>query len=142
MYGMVNKAVRGLVIENFSEETWQKIRSIADAPDNFVAFEQYDDAVTYNLVGAAVEVLNMPAEDVLKAFGDYWIRRVATVSYAELMDKTGNNFVGFVQNLDHLHSRIKATFPGYTPPSFRVKHIDDHHFWLDYYSNREGLHRL
>ena len=139
MYGMVNKAVRGLVIENFSEEIWTKLHTKANAPANFVAFEQYDDDITYRLVGAASEILDMPADEVLRAFGVYWVQRIATANYTDLMQKTGTDFVGFVQNLDHMHSRIKVTFPGYSPPSFRVKVVDETLLQLDYYSHREGL---
>ena len=139
MYGMVNKAIRGLVIDNFSMETWNTIRNKAGSTDDFVAFTQYDDAITYRLVDAAVETLHMPADEVLKAFGDYWVQEIATVNYADLMNKTGTDFVSFVTNLDHMHSRIKATFPGYAPPSFRVKVIDENSLLVDYYSHREGL---
>lgn len=139
MYGMVNKAVKGLVVEKFGEEKWAEISTKAEAPDDFLSFQQYDDAVTYSLVAAASEVLALPAEQILHAFGDYWVKSIATKNYSDLMSKTGTDFFGFVQNLDHMHSRIKVTFPGYNPPSFRVKAVDDSHFILDYYSSREGL---
>jgi len=56
-----------------------------------------------------------------------------------MMNKTGTDFVGFMQNLDHMHSRMKTTFPGYSPPSFRVQNLEDGLLCLDYYSKREGL---
>ena len=136
---MVNKSVRGLVLEAFGEEAWTAIHTKANAPESFVPMENYDDAVTYDLVGAAVEELDMPAEQILHAFGEYWVLKVATVHYAELMSASGQHFVDFVQNLDHMHQRIRVTFPDYRPPSFRVKVIDDDNFQLDYYSERVGL---
>jgi hypothetical protein len=139
MYGMVNQAVRGLVLEKFGPDKWKDIHTNAASPQDFNSFEQYDDAVTYDLVGAAVEVLGLPAEQILFAFGDYWVKTIAATNYADLMSKTGTDFVGFVKNLDHMHSRIQVTFPGYSPPSFRVNIIDDSRFQLDYYSHREGL---
>ena len=139
MYGMVNKAVKGLVVENFGEETWVKISTQAKSPTEFLAFQQYDDQVTYQLVGAASEVLGLEPPKVLQTFGDYWVKKIATVHYADLMEKTGTTFLSFIQNLDHMHSRIKTTFPGYNPPSFRVKVESDDVFILDYYSEREGL---
>ena len=139
MYGMVNKAVRGLVLDAFGEDAWARIHSNAEAPADFVAFEQYDDAVTYNLVGAAVEELQMSAEDVLKAFGNYWVAEIAMIAYADIMNQTGTSFVAFLKNLDHMHSRIQVTFPGYSPPSFRVKETGPGEVLLDYYSKREGL---
>lgn len=139
MYGLVNQAVRGLVIDNHGAAIWDEIRTKADAPESFVAMQPYDDAVTYGLVGAAVEVLGAPADAILFSFGEYWVKEIATVSYADLMSKTGVDFLDFVKNLDHMHSRIKVTFPDYRPPSFRVKELSPKQMQLDYYSNREGL---
>ena len=139
MYGLVNQAVRGLILEQHGEAIWEKIRTKAGTPESFVAMQPYDDAVTYGLVGAAVEVLGAPAEDILYAFGEYWVKSRATVSYAELMSTAGTEFVDFVKNLDHMHSRIKVTFPDYSPPSFRVKELSEESLQLDYYSKREGL---
>lgn len=139
MYGMVNQAIRGLVIENFSEDKWVAIASKADSPTDFVSLESYDDDITYQLVGAAAEVLEMEPSLILQTFGRYWIENIAMAAYPNLMNKTGTNFEKFVANLDHLHSRIKATFQNYKPPSFRVKSISDGVFMVDYYSEREGL---
>jgi hypothetical protein len=135
----VNQAVRGLIIDQFGEATWEDVRSRAGTPESFVAMQPYDDAVTYSLVGAAVEVLELPAEKILYAFGEYWVTDIATVSYADLMSSHGTSFLDFLKNLDHMHSRIKVTFPDYSPPSFRVKELSDDRLQLDYYSKREGL---
>jgi hypothetical protein len=139
MYGMVNQAVRGLVLEQFGQDAWKNIHEKAGAPENFDSFNNYDDAITYGLVGAATEVLELPAEKILFAFGEYWVLKVAAQSYADLMDKTGTDFLSFVKGLDHMHSRIKVTFPNYKPPSFRVEALAEDRFQLDYYSDREGL---
>ena len=139
MYGMVNQAVRGLVTSNFGEDTWRTIYTKAGAPESFLDFEQYDDAVTFDLVAASSEVLELDAATVLRTFGNYWVAHVATVRYADLLDRTGTDFLAFLKGLDHMHSRIKVSFPNYTPPSFRVKELDSSTLELDYYSEREGL---
>ena len=139
MYGMVNQAVRGLVTSAFGDETWEKIYTQAGSPDTFIDFEQYDDAVTYNLVAASSEVLELDAATVLRTFGNYWVKEVATVRYADLLDRTGTDFLSFLQGLDHMHSRIKVSFPNYQPPSFRVKETSPGNLEVDYYSEREGL---
>ena len=139
MYGMVNDAVRGLVLKVFGDEAWQKIHKRANAPESFVPMKSYNDEVTYALVGAAVDVLKIDASDVLKTFGHHWVSDVATVHYGDLMANTGIGFVDFVKNLDHMHQRIRTTFPDYDPPSFRVLDIEPGVIQVDYYSNREGL---
>ena len=139
MYGMVNQAVCSLVTSNFGVKTWKKIHKKANAPESFLDFEQYDDAVTYDLVSASSEVLELDAATVLRTLGNFWVANVATVRYADLLDRTGTDFLAFLKGLDHMHSRIKVSFPNYIPPSFRVKEVEPSLLQLDYYSEREGL---
>jgi len=139
MYGMVNKAVRGFVLKNFDEATWIRIHTTAGVDNDFIAMQSYDDDVTYQLVGAANKELGIAVPEILHGFGEFWVSDVATASYADLMRKTGVGFIDFVKNLDHLHERIKVTFPDYRPPSFRVKQLDAKQIQVDYYSHREGL---
>lgn len=139
MYGMVNAAVRGLVCENFGDDTWTKIHTMAGAPEKFVAMQSYPDEITYNLVGAAEKILDMAAPDILFAFGEYWVAEIATAHYASLMKASGSTFSDFLHNLDHMHQRIRVTFPDYSPPSFRVKVLSEGVLQVDYYSDREGL---
>ncbi len=139
MYGLVNKAVKGLVLDQFGEETWEKIRLKAQSPDDFVAMQGYEDALTYSLVGAAVEVLQLDAEAILHAFGEYWVLKIAAASYTDLMNTTGSDLYSFLQNLDAMHSRIKVSMPNLNPPSFRVKKLGDDLIQVDYFSQRDGL---
>lgn len=139
MYGMVNQAVRGMVLDGFGQERWQSLCKQAGSPTEFMSMEPYDDAITYGLVAAAEEQLNVPAAEILKGFGLYWVEKIAVVHYADLMDASGSNFRDFVKNLDHMHQRIRVTFPDYNPPSFRVKDLESGVMQVDYYSEREGL---
>ena len=139
MYGMVNQAVRSLVVEQHGDDVWGEIRDRAGAPDTFAAMQPYDDAITYDLVGAASSILGAPPEVVLFLFGEYWVHNIATAHYEQLMSSTGTTFNDFVRNLDHMHQRIRVSFPDYRPPSFRVVELDDSTLQVDYYSERDGL---
>ena len=48
MYGMVNQAVRGLVLDVFGADAWRDISHKAQSPEEFASLESYDDQVTYN----------------------------------------------------------------------------------------------
>ena len=139
MYGMVNQAVRGLILEKFGSETWSKIHSSVGSPESFSAMEPYDDSITYSLVVKSSEVLGLPADVILKTFGEYWVKEIASVHYEKIMKSSGVTFADFLANLDHMHQRIRVTFPNYNPPSFRVKSLDPSTLQVDYYSHREGL---
>ncbi len=139
MYGMVNNAVRGLVIERYGDSGWATVHTQAGAPANFAPMEPYGDEITYALVGSIVKSFNADAAVLLHELGVYWIDKIATVHYAEMLSATGTTFVGFVKNLDHMHARIRVNFPSYQPPSFRVLVLPDQRLQVDYYSDRPGL---
>lgn len=140
MYGLVNKAVEDLVKSNFGEETWEKIKTKAQVKDaSFVSMQSYGDHVTYNLVGAATEVLALSAEQVLEAFGEYWVLFTAKEGYGNMLDAAGNNLVDFLQNLDALHVRVGNVMPELKPPSFECTDITSNSLQLHYFSDREGL---
>ena len=81
----------------------------------------------------------MPADTILFGFGEYWVTRIATVAYADLMNATGTDMISFLENVDAMHSRIKMTMPALNPPSFRVTRIDERQIQVDYFSSRDRL---
>lgn len=139
MYGMVNQAIRGMVLERYGKETWTRIHVAANSPESFSPMEPYEDTITFSLVEVVSRELGVPAESILKAFGEYWVRSIANVQYGQIMRSSGVSFGDFLANLDHMHQRIRVAFPNYDPPSFRVKPIDATRLQLDYYSKRAGL---
>lgn len=141
MYGLVNLAIEGLVKSNYDDETWVKIcdEAGANAHDGFIGMDQYPDSVTYDLVAAAAKVLDTPAEDLLEAFGSYWIEYTAKQGYGDLLDMSGDTLEEFLENLDELHARVMMTFSNLQPPSFQVEHVDDSTVTLHYLTERPGL---
>lgn len=140
MYGMINQAVRELVVGNHGEPTWRKICAEAGLADTeFNSMRQYADSVTYDLVGAASKVLNTPPAALLEQFGEFWTDFARNTDFARLMKFGGNTLVEFVQNLDHMHAKIKSSLPQLVPPSFRCTDVTNAGFRLHYYSTRPGL---
>ena len=140
MYGLINEAVQGLVTENFGQEAWVKICAKAGLDHTeFVSMQQYPDSETYDLVGAASTVLGMTPELILETFGRYWVQYVGSQAYGELMDAAGTSLGEFLENLDHMHSRVMISYPSLRPPSFRVMSNTEHEIILHYSSERPGL---
>ena len=140
MYGMINNAVQDLVLSKFGDETWKTICAKAGIADPaFVTMVKYPDEVTYKLVGAASEVLKVPAEAILEQFGEYWTVYSAEKGFGHLLNFAGSNLVDFLNNLDHMHTRVKLTFPELEPPSFRCTDVTDGSLRLHYHSKRPGL---
>lgn len=140
MYGMVNKAVECLVVERFGEDVWARIKARADIGEEFaVRMQAYPDALTYRLVGAASEVLALPAETVLEVFGEYWVEFAAREGFSSLLEPAGQTFAGFLARLDAMHTRIALQMPALRPPSFHCEELPDGRIKLSYWSEREGL---
>lgn len=140
MYGMVNLAVRDLVITKFGESTWQTIcdKAGVTSPD-FVPLKAYPDHITYALVGAASETLGLTAEQILHAFGDHWVKYTASEGYGVMMDMFGRDFRSCLKNLNGMHSHMGAMMPELVPPRFTVDEIDPKHLRVHYFSTRQGL---
>jgi hypothetical protein len=140
MYGLVNQAIKGLVVDNYGEGTWDTIRLKAGVTDEtFVGSKLYDDNVTYSLASAASEVLQVSVNDVLAAFGKYWVLHVGKEKYGSLMSSGGKNLAEFLTNLPNFHSRVMLIYPEIKPPEFKVEKISENVLHLHYFSVRMGL---
>jgi hypothetical protein len=140
MYGLVNKAIQDMVCSRFDEKTWEEIKQKAEIEvDVFIRMEAYPDEITHRLVKAASAVLNLTPQEIMQAFGEYWVQYTAQEGYGELMDMSGDNLVEFLENLDNLHARVGISFPKLQPPSFECADTDEESLNLHYRSTREGL---
>lgn len=140
MYGIVNKAIQDLVTTNFGAAEWEAVKEKAGVDvDYFLSNEPYDDAITYQLAGAASEVLGLTVEQVLQAFGEWWVLKTGKEKYGALMESGGNNLREFLVNLPQFHNRIMLMYPKLTPPEFRVSDLSEHSICVHYHSRREGL---
>ncbi len=140
MYGMINKAIRTLVIREAGEEVWEQVLETSGIDEDIYGdLESYDDSVTFSLVGAVSETLDIPAADVLEMFGVYWATDVAPKGYGEYFESFGNDFKSFVEGLDEMHVRITEMLPSLVPPAFSIEELADDHFKIHYVSQRDGL---
>jgi hypothetical protein len=140
MYGMVNKAVEEMVCLHHGEATWERIKAKAGVDvEVFMSNESYSDDITYQLVGAASEVLHLPAEQILIGFGEHWVLHTAQEGYGGLMKAAGHTLPEFLNNLPNFHARVSMIFPKLQPPHFRCTEITDHSLQLHYFSHRPGL---
>jgi hypothetical protein len=140
MYGLVNRAIEGLVVEKFGDGAWTRICDKAGLGEpNFVAMEAYDDAITFALVGAAAAELGLDPAVILEEFGEYWTKYTLEEGYGNLLSMMGSTLEEFLENLDSMHARIGGTMPKLVPPSFEREAQPDGSSIVHYRSTREGL---
>jgi hypothetical protein len=137
MYGMINKAIRTLVIREAGEEVWEQVLEESGIDEDvYEDLEAYDDGVTFSLVGAVSETLGVPPGDVLEMFGVYWATDVAPKGYGEYFNAFGDDFESFVAEM---HVRITKMLPSLVPPAFSIEELGEDHFKIHYVSQRDGL---
>ncbi|XP_072399572.1 guanylate cyclase soluble subunit beta-1 [Diabrotica undecimpunctata] len=145
MYGFVNYALEVLVVKNFGEETWEIIKKKADfqMEGHFLVRQIYEDELTYNLIGAAVEVLKIPANTILELFGKTFFEFCQDSGYDKILQVLGATPRDFLTNLDALHDHLGTLYPGMKAPSFRcTERPEDGALILHYYSDRAGLEHI
>lgn len=139
MYGIVNKAIESMVKHEHGLTVWQSILEQAGfQTPYFVSNQSYPDQLTYDLVAAASQVLQLKSETILEAFGNYWATHTAVEQYPELIENGGDNLKEFLFNLPNFHTQITLILPELRPPHF---YCEEHEqgILLHYYSPREGL---
>ena len=140
MYGLVNQAIEDMILSRFGEITWAKIKQKAQvAIPVFENMHSYPDAITYDLVSAVSQELNLFPEQVLEDFGEYWVLYTAEKGYGDMLTMSGHDLPSFLQNLDTLHSIVGSMMPHLQPPSFKCTDIGSQQLTLHYYSKRRGL---
>lgn len=139
MYGMVNKAMHKMVVDFHGEETWLRIRERAGCEiEDFVRMDAYPDAVTYGLVGAAVEELNADPAALLRDFGVYWISYAQESGYRDFFQAC-DSYISFVQQLDAMHARLQLAFRELRAPQFACTVLSPTSVRVVYRSQRHGL---
>lgn len=140
MYGLIHSALQQMIVENYGEDTWNKVLDVANVPeDSFFSTQSYDDVVTFTLAQSVSDVLGAPLDDCLDLFGQFWLKEFAPQSYDMLLHAAGDSLFDFLENLNALHDRISTTFVGYVPPSFQLERISDSEGILEYRSSRDGM---
>lgn len=143
MYGMIHRAVRQMVLDGQGEATWAEIERAAGlGPAEMISAEVYDDEVTLKLIGATSEILAEPVDDLLLAFGRYWISFAERGSFGRILDFTGTDLISFIGNLDNMHKGVQAVMPDARMPTFKLLDATPGRLIVSYASTRTGLERF
>jgi hypothetical protein len=139
MYGLVNKALEQLVKTNFCDDTWSEITRRSGVDHSFVLMKPYPDHITYDLVAAASDVLDTPAEVLLESFGEHWIQYTVDEGYGKTVSLYGDSVGEFLQNMNNLHAQIRLSFPELRPPVISCESKPNGQIEVCYQSERAGL---
>ena len=140
MYGIVNKAIQDLICENHGAETWLQVKEKSGVTEDvFLSNHIYPDDTTFQLAITAAEILSIDLQDLLKAFGEYWILTSGIKTYGPLLKAGGSTIKEFLINLPNFHNRVMLIYPKLTPPEFKITDITENSLHVHYFSTRTGL---
>lgn len=140
MYGLVNKALCEMVTQGHGEATWERIREVAGVDvEVFISMDSYPDALTYQLVGAAAQILGEEVPSLLFDFGRHWVLATAAHHYGQLLQAGGRTFREFLLALPNFHARVALMMPQLVPPEFACTQVAEQSLLLHYRSQRPGL---
>jgi len=99
MYGFVNYALELLVLKNYGNDVWEQIKKEAEVTieGHFLIRQLYEDKITYNIVGAAERVLNVPANVLLEKFGEMFLEFCQDSGYDRILKVLGATPRDFLQ---------------------------------------------
>lgn len=105
-------------------------------------YKCYPDGDTVALVVAASEILNLSVDQVLHAFGDFFVSYVQDNGYSNVLLCLGNNLRDWLSNLNTLHDHLQASYPrGFIAPVFWSQDDEENEgaLLVQYYSRRGSL---
>ena len=140
MYGMVNKFISTTVKKRYGEDQWQQISALLDnSHDSYIEMQPYSDDVTFGIVGACVNHLNVELSDFLRQMGEDWVYETSSGNYQSMYSLVTGGAFEFLSNLNNMHQVISAQMHDLLPPSFLCKKLEDNSVEVHYFSQRDGL---
>ena len=143
MLGWINDCVEKLVISEFDVKTWHIVKSKAGcttADGGFLKLEHYPDKSTIDLVVAASEVSGLTVDQVLEAFGKFFVPYIIGEGYESLLCCQGSTMKDWMTNINAIHQHLQTTFPKkMIMPEFWCECETDGSLTLYYHSMRGNL---
>ena len=145
MFGWINDCTESLVVSKFGLEKWHEIKKKAGCvveDGAFIRHQYYSDESTVALVVAASEVLGLPVDGVLEAFGTYFMEFTRSNGYDNLLSCQGSNLRLWLSNLNALHDHLQSSLPkGFVAPVFWCENDEgcSGAILLHYFSHRGSL---
>jgi guanylate cyclase soluble subunit beta len=146
MFGWINDCTEKLIVSKFGLETWHEVKKKAGClveDGGFVRHEYYPDESTVQLVVAASGILGLTVDQVLEAFGTYFMEFTRAEGFENLLQCQGNTLQSWLSNMNALHDHLESSLPrGMVKPVFWCEDDDDNNegaMIFHYYSKRGNL---
>lgn len=139
MKGVVFTILSDMVIDQMGMETWDALLEQVELPSGgaYTSGGLYDDAELFSLVGALSEHSGIPAQDLVKAYGNYAFARLAERSPVPV-EPDKMSLQDFLLSLnDVIHTEVKKLYPDADLPNFGFEQPDQNTLVMVYDSHRK-----
>jgi len=121
MHGLINRSLECFLSDTYGNDVWRDVARRAGLGfDRFESMFEYDDALTYAVLGAASETLSKSRETLLEDLGTYLVSTPKVESLRRLLRFGGETFLEFLHSLDDLQDRAKLAVPDLSLPNLTL----------------------
>lgn len=137
MKGTIVKCVEELVGTKFGQSKWKECLKKAGLSEGkiYTTMDDVADAEVMQIVNSVPAVSGLSMDQVMDAFGDYWVTVYAPSIYKVYFDKA-KNAREFLLNLDQVHTAMTKSIKSANPPHFKYEWKGDKHLIMHYNSGR------
>ena len=137
MYGLVLYNIQQYIQLHKGADQWKEIVKNAELSTySFAYHDVYAESVLPKLVESAVELLEIPQDELMFELGASFVRFMKEVGYEGVLKVLGRDFKSFINGLDSIHEHLKSTYPKIKPPSFFCVNESKTGITLQYRSRR------
>lgn len=120
MKGVVFNLLENMVEAQLGAEAWDALLDAADSDGIFVATETYPDEELLSLVAAASEATGIPAQDLVRSFGEFMLPEFA--KRYPVFFEPHNNVRDFLLSVDQvIHVEVRKLYPEAGLPTFEYE---------------------
>lgn len=145
MYGIINQAIEDYIVTSFGPEVWQELYQELGQPtqlaakSSFLTAQSYPDQLTLQIIESASDILQIPAEALLRGVGRNWLSFVEASGYRDLLSLAGQDFPSFLERVDDIHAQILSVMPHAKSPTIDVQELAPDTYRVRYRTTRPWL---
>lgn len=135
MKGIVFNLLEECVSDAHGPDAWDEMLDRADVDGAYTSLGSYADADLMALVGAASDLLDLPADDVVRWFGEAALPLLAR-SYPGFFAAHTSTLPFLLTLNDVIHPEVRKLYPGADVPVFDFAMDGDESLLMGYSSGR------
>ena len=131
MHGLINRSIQCFIQDTYGPMSWDDVvRAAGLKVSGFEAMLTYDDALTDQVIDAAVRLLGGSRENLLEDLGQYLVSHDSLTSVRRLLRFSGLNFMDFVNSLEELPEFGRLALPDLDLPELELLDHGAGHYML------------